>query len=147
MTKQVTPFNLPESARRSLNDMLHKGVHSARKLNRARILLRLDQDIHPKQVAQEVGVCLATVYNIRKKANELGWQKSLEEAKRTGRPIEIIAQERARVTALACTTPPDGRARWTLRLLADKSVELGLVKHISHNTVGQVLKKMNSDRI
>ncbi len=87
MARQTTKFSLPQQARRSLNDMLHKGVHSARKLNRARILLKLDQGLKPPQVAQEVGVCLATVYNIRNKATKTSWLQSLEEAPRSGHPI------------------------------------------------------------
>jgi len=144
MALQVTPFTLPETARRSLNQMLRKGVHPARTLNRARILIKLDQGIHPRQVADDVGVCLATVYNIRKKATEQDWQYSLKEGKHTGTPAQITAEERTRVTALACSTPPDGRAQWTLRLLADQAVELGLVENISHSTVGRILKKTNS---
>ncbi len=87
MARQTTKFSLPQQARRSLNDMLHKGVHSARKLNRARILLKLDQGLKPPQVAQEVGVCLATVYNIRNKATKTSWLQSLEEAPRSDHPI------------------------------------------------------------
>lgn len=138
---ETTTFALSDTARRRLTAMLHKGVHAARTLNRARILLKLDQGLKPNQVAEEVGVCRATVYNIRNKALQHGWERSLEEGTRTGRPLEITADERARVTALACSTPPEGRARWTLRLLADRAVELSLVEHISYTSVDKILKK------
>ena len=141
MAKQATPFSLTKTARRSLNDMLHKGRHSARTLNRARILLKLDQGLKTKDIAEQVGVCLATVYNTRNKAHKQGWQKAIVETKRPGRPRSITAQERARVTALACSDPPEGRSRWTLRLLADRAVALGYVEAISHDSVKRILKK------
>ena len=126
-----------------MNNMIHKGQHAARTLNRARILIKLDQGLKPEQVAEHVGVCRATVYNTRKKAREHGWKKAIEEPKRSGRPRRITAQERARVTALACSDPPEGRSRWTLRLLADRAVALGYVDSISHDSVKRILKKTN----
>ena len=70
----------------------------------------------------------------------------LRDRPRSGRPPRIDGTQRAKVTALACSTPPTGHARWSLRLLADRSVELGLVAAISHNHVRTVLKKTRSPR-
>ena len=67
----------------------------------------------------------------------------LEDKPRSGRPIGISGADRAKITAIACSTPPDGRARWSLRLLADKLVELEIVESISFKQVGNILKKMN----
>jgi putative transposase len=70
--------------------------------------------------------------------------RCLEEAPRSGRPIQIDGQQRAKVTALACSQAPEGHARWTLRLLADKVVELGYCEQISHTEVASILKATKS---
>jgi hypothetical protein len=70
----------------------------------------------------------------------------LEDAHRSGRPIEIDGGQRAKITALACSDAPKGNSRWTLRLLADKAVELGYCEHLSHNHAGEILKKTKSSR-
>jgi len=147
MGPQPQPFTLPDEARRALTDLLNKGIHRARKLNRARILLKLDQGLGPTQVAREVEVSTGTVYNVRNKAHGLGWKAALEDQPRSGRPPEISGQAKAKITTLACSSPPAGHARWTFRLLADRAVELDFVEHISHEWVRELLKKTNSSRI
>jgi putative transposase len=72
--------------------------------------------------------------------------RALEDAPRSGRPVEIDGPSRAKITALACSAPPIGHARWTLRLLADKVVELGYCERVSHTAVRQILKKTTSSR-
>jgi hypothetical protein len=67
----------------------------------------------------------------------------LQDKPRTGRPVEIDGKQRAQVTALACSEPPEGYARWSLRLLADKVVQLEYCEHISHTEVAEILKKTN----
>ena len=146
MAKAPQSFSLPEEARRSLKRTLSKGVHSARKLTRARILLKLDQGLGPKQIAQELGVHPNTVLNVRNRAKALGWKEAIEDHPRGGRPPEFSGEARAQITALACSEPPKGRDRWTLRLLADKAVEFGFVDEISHETVREILKKTDSSR-
>ena len=147
MAKAPQAFQLPDQGRRSLTQLLKRGVHAARKLNRARILLKLDQGLGPTEVARQVGVSQGTVYNVRSKANTLGWRAAIEDQPRQGRPQQITAKARAEITALACSDPPEGYARWSFRLLADRAVELGFVDGISHEAVRQVLKKTNSSRI
>ena len=141
MAKPPKPFSLPEAARRSLKRMLSKGIHPARKLTRARILLGLDEGRRPRQIAQELGVADGTIYNVRNKAQAQGWEVALGEAARSGRPQEISAEARAQITALACSEPPTGHSQWSLRLLADKAVEFGFVEEISHQSVREILKK------
>lgn len=143
MARKAEPFSLPEEARRSLKELLHKGVHASRVLNRARVLLKLDEGLGPSQIAREVSVNLGTVRNIRIKANQLGWQAALAEPKRDGRPPRIAADAKAKITALACSDPPKGHERWTLRLLADRAVELEYVDSISHEGVREILQKTN----
>lgn len=151
MAKAPQPFSLPEEAKRSLKRMLSKGVHAARKLTRARILLKLDEGLGPKQIAQELGVHANTVLNVRNRANERSWKEAVEDHPRGGRPPEISGGARAEITALACSDPPKGdppkgRQRWTLRLLRDKAVEFGFVDEISHESVREILKKTGSSR-
>ncbi len=145
MPRTAKPFSLTIEARDALSAMLRKGTHPARKLTRARILLKLDEGLSPPQVAREAAVCQATVYNVRAKAEKLGYQAAIEEKHRSGRPPEIAPQARAQITALACSHPPTGRGAWSLRLLADKAVELGFVDSISHQSVGEILKKTSSN--
>jgi len=67
----------------------------------------------------------------------------LNDKQRTGRPVGLSGEQKAKITALACSTPPKGYARWSLRILADRVVELDYVEDISHTEVGRILKKMN----
>lgn len=146
MAKTPQPFSLPDEARRSLKRTLSKGVHSARKLTRVRILLKLDEGLGPAKIAQTLGVHSNTVLNVRNRANERGWKHAIEDHARAGRPQEVSAEARAKITALACAAPPAGHSQWSLRLLADKGVELGFVDQISHETVRRILKKTSSSR-
>ncbi|WP_201987679.1 helix-turn-helix domain-containing protein [Hymenobacter rubidus] len=88
-----------------------------------------------------MGLSRQAVSQVRRRDEEAGWQAALAEAPRSGGPRRLDGPQRAALTALACTRAPVGHSRWTLRLLADKAVELCLVETISHETVGQVLKK------
>ena len=75
-----------------------------------------------------------------------GLKNALEEQARPGAPLKFDAKQRARITAIACSTPPQGRARWSLRLLADHLVELNIVESIDHDTVSEILKKTSLNR-
>jgi transposase len=88
-------------------------------------------------------VSIVTLSKWATKYRETGLEV-LQDQPRSGRPIEIDGEQRAKVTALACSDPPEGYAQWTLRLLADKAVELGYCEHISHTEVATILKKTNS---
>jgi transposase len=88
-----------------------------------------------------------TIYNVKRRFLEGGLQAALFDQPRSGRPVEIDGKQRAKITALACSTPPEGRARWTLRLLADKAVELGYCQHLSHTQARKILKKTSFNRI
>ena len=128
-----------------LMTLLAKGQSSARVFKRATALLELHRGKTLTAVAQTLQVTSYTVSNWRDSynANRLAF---LHDKPRSGRPPLIDGLQRAKVTALACSTPPDGRARWTLRLLADKVVELGYCDHLSHTQSRRILKKTNSNR-
>lgn len=89
-----------------------------------------------------------TVYRLKTRYLQEGLESTLEDKPRSGKPPRITAKEKAQITALACSDAPAGYSRWTLRLLADKAVELNYVEGgVSHNGVGNILKKTLSDRI
>jgi transposase len=130
----------------SLKTSLTKGAAPARVQTRARILDLLHRQHAPSDIAGVLQVGIATVFNIKRRYLAEGLKAALHERPRPGKPCRIDGVARAKITALACSKTPDGHARWTLRLLADKSIELGFVESISHDTVGEVLKKTDSNR-
>jgi transposase len=131
--------------RTTLEHLLRSGRAGARKLTRARILLKANAGWSDEEIAAALDVGTATVGRTRQRFVEenLG---ALNEHSRPGAQRKLTGRQEAYVIAMACTLAPEGRARWTLRLLADKVVELGFADSIAHETVRQVLKKMNSNR-
>jgi putative transposase len=126
----------------ALESLLSKGSLPVKVVKRVMSLLELDRGKSFDAVAKTLGVCYQSVSSwcIRYKEEGLSM---LWDAHRSGRPVEIDGSQRAKITALACSHPPEGYARWSLRLLADKVVELGYCEHLSHNEAGKILKKMN----
>lgn len=131
----------------SLTTILTHGETAARVATRARVLDLLHRGKHPNEIADALAVCLPTVFAVKRKYLSNGFDAALFDQPRGGRPNVISGEQRARITALACSKPPAGHARWSLRLLADKAVELELIEAVSHNAVGEILKKTNSSRI
>ena len=118
-----------------------------RKLHRVKILLLADEQ-HEKgnktdnEIAEKLAISRATVVRTRRRYREEDLEAAIDENPRSGRPPAIRGLGRAaQITALACSDAPEGFGRWTLRLLADKLVELDFVDTISHSTVGEILKK------
>lgn len=139
-------IQLTEAERDALAALVTKGKSSARIYRRALGLLELDRGKTLAAVAETTGVVYQTIGTLRDKYKEQGL-RCLEDEPRSGRPAEIIGEQRAKITALACSKPPEGHSRWSLRLLADKVVELGYCDSISHTEVGKILKKTNSSLI
>lgn len=125
---------------------MQRGTTAARTQTRARVLDLLHRGQHPDTIAETLQISTATFYNVKGRYRRDGFAVALYDPPRPGRPVEITGAQRAQITALACSQAPVGHTRWTLRLLADKAVELGLVEHISHNAVKEILKKMTSNR-
>ena len=140
---------LTQEERVMLAGMLSRGKAAARKLVHARILLKADvgpggpgwQD---RQIATSLEVGTATVERVRRRFVEEGLEAALER-RRPRRQYErrLDGDGEAHLIALACSEPPEGRSRWTLRLLADRMVQLAYVEELSKDTVGRVLKKTN----
>lgn len=128
--------------REYLKALISKGELKAKTYRRALGLLELDRGKTYTAVSKTMRVTNATLSTWAAKYRKIGLQV-LEDKPRSGRPTEIDGKQRAKVTALACSDPPEGYAKWSLRLLADKAVELGYCEHISHTEVGQILKKTN----
>lgn len=138
-------IKLSKQDRTSLEGILRGGKISARVFKRATGLLELDRGKMLKVVAQTLGVARVTVAAWRDGYKEEGL-KCLEDEPRPGRPTIIDGIQRAKITALACSEAPMGHARWNLRLLADKVIELEYCESISHTQVRNILKKTNLNR-
>jgi len=140
MKKQHVQLNDSDLA--YLEDLLSKGSIRVRKQKRAQALLELNRGKTFGQVAESLGTAYQTVSGWSKKYKSEGLS-FLQDKPRPGRPIGLSGEDRAKITAIACSEPPAGYARWSLRLLADKLVELEIVDSISFRQVGNILKKMN----
>jgi putative transposase len=138
-------IELTDKERTELKTLLSKGQLSVKVFKRATALLELDRGKTMSTVAQTVDVSYPTILSWRDKFATQRLQ-CLYDAPRSGRPIEIDGEARAKITALACTPAPEGHARWKLSMLAEKAVELEYVEHISDTHVGTLLKKTNFSR-
>ncbi len=129
-----------------LENLISKGNLATRKYRRALSLLELDRGKTYTAISETLQVSIQAVSGWAKGYNESGLQV-LADQPRSGRPIEIDGEQRAKITALACSEPPEGYSQWSLRLLAEKAVELEFCEHISHTEVKAILKKTNSNHI
>jgi putative transposase len=145
MRKQKYPVTLSRTQRNELLDIVRKGSHSARVINHARILLMSEKGILNKDIAQALSITTMAVYAVRSRFQTDGLG-CLYDRPRPGKPRKLTGKGEARLTAIACSTPPKGRSRWTVRLLADRLVELDVVDSISYKTVWETLKKTTSSR-
>jgi putative transposase len=139
-------LKLTEADKRYLTEYLSKGQVQARIVRRATGLLQLNQGLTIQAVAETLKVGHWTVSIWRNNYLRSGLD-FLQDKPRSGRPVEIDGEQRAKITALACSETPDGRGKWSLRLLAEKIVELEFCEEISHTQVGKILKKTNYSRI
>ena len=140
-------IHLDEEERIQLLQLIHKGESSARVQTRARILLLCNRSQGQKrtlsQVAEGALCSIGTVRNVKNNYFVGGLESALYEKPRPGALPTFTGETEAHLTMLACSNPPEGYGRWTLRLLADKMVALEYVESISHVTVGEILKKTN----
>jgi transposase len=141
MTRTAQPITLPKNELRSLTTIITRGTTRARTQTRARILDLRHRGQHPQAISLTLHVSLQTIFNVKRRYLSDGLEAALFDKARSGRPVRIDGAQRAKITALACSTPPAGYARWSLRLLADKAVELELCTAVSHNAVKEILKK------
>jgi transposase len=143
---------LGATERQELEDLVNKGKVAAAKRTRAHILLKADAPVEgpartDEQIAEALDVSIATIHRARQTYVEQGLKAALERQRPTGRQFRKLdgAQE-AKLIAIACSPAPEGQARWTIQLLADKLVELEIVELIGVETVRRTLKKPTSSR-
>jgi transposase len=140
--RKVYVVDLSEEEKAQLQSLTKKGKISARKLNRARVLLLANEGETDKQIAKAVGVGTSTVERIRKRFVMEGWlEGALAERPRPGGKRKLSGRQEAYLLALASSDPPEGNKRWTMQLLADKLVELEVVDSVSDETVRRTLKR------
>ena len=132
---------LTKEERQTLLALTRAGKLSARKMKRAQILLKADENWKDKDIIVALNSSRSTVERIRKRYVEGGLDKALNEEPRPGARRKLDGRAEAHLIALACSDPPDDSDHWALRVLADELVELGLVDSISHEAVRQYLKK------
>lgn len=130
-----------------LHQLIRAGTSPARTITHARILLKADKNgasLKDKEIATILEISPATVGRVRQHFSEEGIERALHHLHpQRLKPPRLDPNATAHLIALACSPTPNGRARWTLRLLADKMVELDIVDQLSHETVRQTLKKTN----
>jgi Homeodomain-like domain len=150
--RYVVKLNAAE--RQRLQEMIRKGASPAQRLLKARILLKADasdagEAWSDRKIIEALDTSVSMVYRVRKQLVEEGLDAVLSRKQRATPPVAPIfdGEKEARLIALACSTPPEGYARWTLRLLEEKVVELAIVDRASDNTIGRALKKTLSSRI
>ena len=142
-------IELNADERAELEHLIHTGNAAARKQTRARILLLSDRSQGQKrtdrEVAQAVMCNVSTVANIRQRYLAGGLAQALHDKGWPGAKPKLTGAIEAKLTMLACSAPPEGHVRWTLRLLADQMVALGYLDEVSHVTIGEWLKKTRSN--
>ena len=142
---------LTSEERMQLQQLVTKGKVAGYKIRHAQMLLKADQgkkgpcwpDV---QVAEVFAAHVTTVERLRKRFVEQGLEAALERSKRDNYTRKLDGNAEAHLVAIACSDPPPGRSEWSLRLLADRLVELSVVDSISYMTVSRTLKKMNLSR-
>lgn len=128
--------------RQQLHALVSGGQGAVRRIKRAQILLAADATSTDEMIARHVGVGTSTVYRTKQRFVEEGLERALSEAPRPGAPRKLGAGDEALLVAVACSKPPDGRARWTMDLLADEMVRLTSHQTVSGDTVGRRLAEM-----
>jgi transposase len=141
MPRKKYLINLSEEERENLLQTTHKGTLKARKFKRAMILLKADEGFSDPQIMAALNVSRPCVERIRKRFVADGIERALNEDPRPGQKRKLDGRAEATLIATACSDAPEGHERWTLRLLAGKLVQLGVVDTISYETVRRTLKK------
>jgi transposase len=132
---------LSDEEREALRALTSRGTIGVRRYKRARALLAADAGETDAAIAAQVGVHHVSLERLRKRFVEEGLEVALAERPRPGARRKLDGRQEAHLLALACTTPPGGRKRWTMRLLADRLVELRVSERISDETVRRSLKR------
>ena len=146
MVAEKYAVRLSSEGRAQLERLIHSGQRSARVINRARILLKTDEGWSAPRVAAALDTSQRTVFRTKRRYAEEGLDGVLHDHPQANRYRKLDDKAEAHLIASACSDAPEGHEHWTLQLLADKAVELGLVESLSYETVRLKLKKTPSSR-
>ncbi len=146
MRTKVYAVTLTDDERQGLHALIHGGTARARMVNRAQILLHASEEKPDKEIAAALHTSESTVGRVRTRFAAEGLHAALHERVRPGGARMLVGAQEAHLVALACSDPPQGRREWTMQLLADRLVTLGIVERISDETVRRTLKKGGSNR-
>lgn len=141
-----TELSLTKQDRRTLDAFRSKGTHMARELNRAHILAALDRKVPERQIMQVLGVGRTAIWRTRAAYLQGGLDFALRDVPRPGKPKRYQTDDEAQVSALACSDPPAGAARWTVALLTEAAQSHPRMRNISRETIRRFLKKTSSNR-
>ena len=139
-------IKLTQTERRRLESLIHKGQNKVRVITRARIILLSNAGKKDQEVAEALGVGLSTVERIRRRCVKAGVEVALKEKPRPGKQRLLNHKQEAELVAVACSVPPLGYKRWSVRMLMREVVKRGIVEQISFETVRLTLKKTMSSR-
>lgn len=134
-------INLPSGDRRFLEGFRTKGQHSAREVTRAHILLALEQGVPTPQIQKVLGVSRMVVWRTQSAYREKGLDYALYDAARPGQPAKYGTDQETEIVALACSQPPEGAARWTIRSLTIAARHRAKLEGVNRETIRQILKK------
>ena len=145
MANEKHEVHLKEEERRKLIGIVSKGCNKAVVIQRAHILLKVDEGKTDAEISQMLYISEQTIRRIRLRFAQAGLQAALEDKPHPATGSELDEKQEARIIALACSEPPAGQARWTLELLTQAVLKDGIVTHLSPETVRLLLKKTNSN--
>ena len=143
MANEKHEVHLKETERRKLIGIVSKGRNKAVVIQRAHILLKVDEGKTDVEISQMLYVSEQTIRRIRQRFAQEGLLAALEDKPHPANGSELDEKQEARIIALACSEPPAGQARWTLELLTQEVLKDGIVTHLSPETVRLLLKKTN----
>ncbi len=146
MVQKKHLVELDERQRERLRLLVSKGEAKAREIRRGHILLQAERGKTDVEIADFLGISVQSVYVIRRKFSEKGLEAAIFDRKRSPRQTLLDAKQEAHLIALVCSEPPEGRTKWTIRLLREKVIEVGIVNAISRETIRKTLKKTFSNR-
>ena len=140
MARPAKPFRLKPQDRIALKELLRGGVQQVRVVLRALALVQLDSGLSAPKVAENVGFAASAIRMIAQRYREHGLERALYEKQRTGHAQLLGSSEKQRIIAMVCSTPPEGRARWTVRLIAAEAVKRKLVPRVGRETIRILLE-------
>jgi len=140
MARPPKPFHLKDQDKQELRHMLSGGIQQARVVLRALALLQLDAGLSAHRVSRTVPFTAQAIRTLSKRYQEFGLERALFERKRAGHAELLDASDKQRIIATVCSQPPEGRARWTVRLMAEEAVKRKLVPGVGRETIRILLQ-------